>query len=955
MSENPEQSGEKRTIKMTEKALEETKTKLINARKYKLSQISGMINHLDELMQTDENADIVKNKVRVDYDRLHQEFCEINTRLSKYMGEQDYEEDQRIWFEPKNKHMTDYFWKCEQWMKNVLAKVEQAPVPPDAGLPDPERTGEDAVTTLRTAHDKKSLCSKSYKSSMSSKSSKSHSRRSTSSRESGKSIRMQAEMERASLKVKAEALKEKLALEKEQAEILAQERLRAVQFEAQQKRIEAEMKAKKEMHEIQVALAESEAKMEVLQKYNSQYTQAHFDFSSDESEDGVHVNNDEADQLEIDNPDAQPLERQQQLLPPAGSEMNNIQRAMPPAFQSTSQQFSSALNHKGKAHHPTAMPPRASTALNQELSEGPAFDSLCKAINQQASVTDYLVKNHKATLLPELKICMFTGDPRQYQTFIRSIEHNIEGRTSDACDRLQFLLQYTSDQPHELVKSCIHMDPTAGYNKAKTLLKEFFGDDFKIADAYMKEIMDWPTIKPEDGTALHSFALFLTGCSNAMSDISYLEDLDNTTNIKLLVSKLPYKLKETWRKFACDLQEKNKTRVKFKDFVDFISKQAKYMVHPLYGNIKDSNAFETVHQRSKTRTPDPSKSKKVFSTAVVSSTVENKDNVSTPTQKWSYTPVDANAKPCAYCKGEHHSLSICRKLKAKSHKEKIDFLRRRDLCFACLKHGHMSNSCKEKASCQECSGPHPTLLHMNIKPKEPLNTNESHEQQTVSSALVQTMETHSHTGAGREDCTLSIVPVCVKAVKGTKVIKTYAFLDPGSTATFATESLINELNMNGHNTSILLRTMGRESVVNTCIVNGLEISSLDSEHFIQLSEVYTQKLIPVTKDNIPRQEDVDSWPHLKDVKLPVVQANIGLLIGANVPRAMEPLEVVKSVDNGPYAVRTILGWTINGPLRGGRGSKEADVWTKVTVNRISVARLDELWQLQFKQDFPDAG
>ncbi|TWW62354.1 hypothetical protein D4764_04G0010010 [Takifugu flavidus] len=46
-----------------------------------------------------------------------------------------------------------------------------------------------------------------------------------------------------------------------------------------------------------------------------------------------------------------------------------------------------------------------------------------------------------------------------------------------------------------------------------------------------------------------------------------------------------------------------------------------------------------------------------------------------------------------------------------------------------------------------------------------------------------------------------------------------------------------------------------------------------------------------------------------------MQAEVGLLIGANVPKAMEPLQVVNSVDNGPYAVRTILGWTVNGPLR----------------------------------------
>ncbi|XP_028312818.1 uncharacterized protein LOC114469473 isoform X2 [Gouania willdenowi] len=124
--------------------------------------------------------------------------------------------------------------------------------------------------------------------------------------------------------------------------------------------------------------------------------------------------------------------------------------------------------------------------------------------------------------------------------------------------------------------------------------------------------------------------------------------------------------------------------------------------------------------------------------------------------------------------------------------------------------------------------------------------------------------------------------------------------------------------------------------------------------FIELPEVYAQDNIPVTKDNIPHQEDIISWPHLKEVKLPTIEAEIGLLIGANVPKAMEPLQVVNSVDDGPYAVRTILGWTVNGPLKGG-SEMDSDKLTEVTANRISVARLEELWQLQFKQDFPDAG
>ena len=80
-----------------------------------------------------------------------------------------------------------------------------------------------------------------------------------------------------------------------------------------------------------------------------------------------------------------------------------------------------------------------------------------------------------------------------------------------------------------------------GYAKAKRMLKDFLGDEYQIAEAYIKGALDWQTIKPEDGTPLQSFALFLTGCSNTMTNVSYMEDLDKTDNIKALANKLPYK------------------------------------------------------------------------------------------------------------------------------------------------------------------------------------------------------------------------------------------------------------------------------------------------------------------------------------------------------------------------------------------------------------------------------
>jgi len=81
----------------------------------------------------------------------------------------------------------------------------------------------------------------------------------------------------------------------------------------------------------------------------------------------------------------------------------------------------------------------------------------------------------------------------------------------------------------------------------------------------------------------------------------------------------------------------------------------------------------------------------------------------------------------------------------------------------------------------------------------------------------------------------------VKAKKGNKVVTSYAFLDPGSTATFCTEELMNKLNLSGKKIDILLTTMGEQRTVCSHVVTGLEVCGLAGCNFIELQEVYLSK------------------------------------------------------------------------------------------------------------------
>ena len=212
-------------------------------------------------------------------------------------------------------------------------------------------------------------------------------------------------------------------------------------------------------------------------------------------------------------------------------------------------------------------------------------------------------------------------------------------------------------------------------------------------------------------------------------------------------------------------------------------------------------------------------------------------------------------------------------------------------------------------------------------------------------------QTCAHTGAGTQKCVLSIVPVQVKVKNGNKILTTYAFLDPGSSATFCTERLMRQLNMDSIQTHIFLRTMGQAHTVKTHVLTGLEVAGYDDNRFLDLPEVYTQQTMPVTRNNIATEKDLRRWPYLRKIKVPELEVGVDLLIGTNASKLLEPWEIINSCNDGPYAVRTLLGWVVNGPLKGSGSDTGKNGCPTVTVNRISIDKVEQLLITQYNQDF----
>ena len=97
--------------------------------------------------------------------------------------------------------------------------------------------------------------------------------------------------------------------------------------------------------------------------------------------------------------------------------------------------------------------------------------------------------------------------------------------------------------------------------------------------------MNWPSMKPEDGTALSRFSIYLVSCRNAMSGSQYSSKFDQPDNIQRLVLKLPYSMRERWRRLVDDIMELQKRPVKFDDVITFIDREVRTATNPVFGKI----------------------------------------------------------------------------------------------------------------------------------------------------------------------------------------------------------------------------------------------------------------------------------------------------------------------------------------------------------------------------------
>ncbi|XP_070579278.1 uncharacterized protein [Ptychodera flava] len=117
----------------------------------------------------------------------------------------------------------------------------------------------------------------------------------------------------------------------------------------------------------------------------------------------------------------------------------------------------------------------------------------------------------------------FDSNIMEYRSFIDEFETKLVPTAEDDKDKLTLLRQSTEGTAHEIVKGYAGIDAIETYHGAMEELEERFGDPHKIANAYLRKVLDWPPIKPDNVASSVKFAIFLNRCTTATRCVDGLE------------------------------------------------------------------------------------------------------------------------------------------------------------------------------------------------------------------------------------------------------------------------------------------------------------------------------------------------------------------------------------------------------------------------------------------------
>ena len=491
--------------------------------------------------------------------------------------------------------------------------------------------------------------------------------------------------------------------------------------------------------------------------------------------------------------------------------------------------------------------------------------------------------------LPKVELDKFDGNPLEYLTFIAVFDEVVGSSVMDGQIKLTRLLQYTCGSAKAAIRNCALIGGEYGYNQARDILHNRYGNAHLVSQKIITELKTGKRVmKPQD---LQQLADELSMAVTALEQLGKLTEINTQQSMIDILQRCQSYTRNRLRNKALESKRVNDIYPDFKEFAAFVQREAVEACDPVYG-------FFPANNRDDVRGAN-------FHTIAVT---PDHDRVTSSGSQCRTTraanPSGRTRERCVVC-GQPHKLFQCELYKGMQPVDRFEIAKRNKLCYNCLLAGHVSNKCYKQSVCTvpNCSRKHSELLHTDtanvVVHDDVMQVNDSIQVCNIATE-----------GEGAT-VYLPIVPVIVNGSSR----PVYALLDTGSTNTFITKQLAQQLHLQGNDVRYNMSTLSQSHEVKSTTVSFCLTSVHDDVKF----DVMTALAV----DSIPVRYpgsviDVDQYPYLADLDLSRLSSDIrvDVLVGMDNADALMPLEVRCSDKQirQPYATRTLFGWALNGPV-----------------------------------------
>ncbi|KAG1926140.1 guanine nucleotide-binding protein G(I)/G(S)/G(O) subunit gamma-2 [Pimephales promelas] len=522
----------------------------------------------------------------------------------------------------------------------------------------------------------------------------------------------------------------------------------------------------------------------------------------------------------------------------------------------------------------------------------------------------------------------YNKDPSEFNRLKIALENLLP---SDATElfRYQILLDHLKLEEARLVADS-YLNSPFPYSDTMAALNERFGQPHKLALKKIAKVMDSPDIRRGDNEAFDNFALHiraLVGMLETLGDEGEAE-LRCGSHVERLLSKLPAEMRSGFRR---QMYHRPGSVYNLREFSEWLQYEA-------WCQSSETQISYKSQRPERRRETKPT----VRSATILHGADDTATKVLSAPGQVKPVKVEKPKVPprafCPYCDNEGHYLSQCPTFKSFDKQKMIEWIQTNHRCWRCGR-AHQAAQCTLKKPCSICKGKHLQILHE-------VNTKSPREGSCLVSSTTETLYLDRPTDCRR--VLLKVIRVLLRY--GDKTLDTYAVMDDGSERTILLPDAAHELGIQGQAENIALRTIRQDvqTISGTTVTFHISPATQPQKIF-KINAAFTAKRLGLADYSYPVSL-LEKYKHLKGLPLQAFErVSPLLLIGADNTHLITPIAPVRiGPPGGPAAIKTRLGWTLQGPAKilETKLQPQQCLFLSLTPAELELKRdVERLWQL----------